>query len=62
MIVGWIWTLFSVYTVGSYVGSDHVEAKHLPAKIHTDLIPTYKWPIKGNQHIGMCLLEAVTKL
>ena len=51
-----------MYTVGSYVGSDNVEAKQLPNKIHTDLIPTYKWPTKGNQHIGMCLLEAVTKL
>ena len=49
-------------TVISYVGIDNVEAKELPANIHTGLIPTYKWPIKGNQHIGMCLLEAVTKL
>ena len=56
MIVGLIWTLSSVYTVGSYVVSDNVEAKQLPANIHTDLIPTYEWPIKGDQHIGMCLL------
>ena len=55
MIVGLIWTLFSGYTVGSYVGSDHVEAKHLPAKILSDLKPTYDWPIKGDQHMGMCL-------
>ena len=40
-----------MYTVGSYVGSDNVEAKHLPAKIHSDLIASYEWPIKGHQHM-----------
>ena len=47
--------LFSAFTVGNFVGSDHVEAKQLPANIHSDLMPTYEWPIKGDQHMGMCL-------